>query len=115
MKYDVDKICFGQVFYNLGNDGVYFSSPQAFQKVIMGDEVKYMNLSGNKVYSRYCAESGKTSGINEGASLASVIGNPSKKSVSKQMIRLYLLKYIVLTNKNRKRYVDDIDIDVRSK
>ena len=106
MEYDVDTICFGHMLYDLGDDGVYHSATQAFQKITINDEVRYMNLAGNKVYYGHLTDGHEKSGISETASLASVIGNPSKKYVSKQMIRLYLLKYKVLCSKNSQKYIE---------
>ena len=115
MKYDVNTICFGEMFYNLGDDGVYFSSPDAFQKIIKDNEVKYKEISGSKIYSGYSANSDKNTGVNELASLSSIIGDSSKKYVSKTMIKLYLAKYKILLNSQRKKNISEYQAEKKSK
>lgn len=111
MKYKVEAICFGEIKYDLGPDGIYYSYPRAFERVVVDNEIKYRDLSGKKTYNNNSARVG----IKEKASLASVMNDYSKEYVSRSMIKLYLLKYMAKNAKSKKLYFKDGEIVEKSK
>ena len=115
MKYDVDKICFGVICYDLGYDGMYYSFPCAFEKVTVDNSIEYRDLSGKKQYKGWSSYSGRSGSVIEHIDLSDMMHRRSKKDISSKMIKLYLLKYILLSKRIESKVAGDSEISEKSK
>lgn len=89
--YDSDLIYFGSLIYNT-IEGYYFSKVEAFEKV--GDH-EYKNLSDNKLRKEFDRNSDAYLSVGYLFPLSELLKDGERKEVSKSLIELYRLKYLL--------------------
>lgn len=89
--YDSDLIYFGCLIYNT-SEGYYFSKIEAFEKV--GDH-EYKTLSNSKLRKEFDRNSDAYLSVGYLFPLSKLLKDGERKEVSKSLIELYRLKYLL--------------------
>lgn len=106
-EYNISSIYFGDIIYNT-DDGYYYTSNWTFEKI---EDNKFQSLKNKSTYDAFNSDSDMFIGAANLCPLSALVSDKEKKMMSKRMIKLYRLKYMVLRSKTD--LLDD-DIIVKS-
>lgn len=103
-KYDSSLIYFGDTVYNT-DEGYYYTSNHCYEKT---GEDKYKLLDKNIKLQPFTSETKKAVTCANLFPLSILLKNDEKKMVTKPMIELYRLKYMMLKSEFNNIYEEDI-------